>query len=802
MSTVPPAGNDVARTQPFVTDQGALDDDSGRQLARNVALANELLSCGMLSERQVSDTLADWSLYGAVSLRQHLENKNLLSADQLADLDRRVEQAVAAAPPQSPDPGSGNAVASTIMRFDSTGRVARLLGVSSSAGAVPSNEIRSGLTRYRLLKPIGQGGLGRVWLARDLALQRLVALKEIAAVREHPVAVQRFRNEAEITGRLEHPGIVPVYQLAEDADSGRSYYTMRFLGKATLQDSIDEYHERRNDGDDDPMLLQHLLVSFVSVCHAIGHAHSRKVMHRDLKPENVVIDSFGQVIVIDWGLAKLFDEAEIERVGDGAATVADDAAVTTDGQVLGTPLYMAPEQAAGRVDEVDDRTDIYGLGAILFAICTGRPPHEAAHARSTASGRQHAGRALLSEIASGIAPRANELNPQVDPALAAICSKAMARRRYARYQQAAELAEDVQRWMAGQPVSAYQETAGQRVRRWIRSHERLSQLLAGLIAVAFAAGVTLAMAAKQSHDAAQQELYHQAVGDAREIEIQLRDAAMDIGKDARFMASLPPIQAIIRIRAGDAGESEDVWLERLQTIYLGLLQANPDYLAVTFVAAGESTEAGAQAGQGARADEPPPNPAGNMRTRLASTDVVRVERNASDRSYIRAVPQSRLAATDDDQLLAEVIQQELGDVQFSLEQRPQQAAHSEKTRRLIAAVPVFDESTGDPFGMVMIEADLNAKLVSILESLGDVAGEAWIGQAGGEAWISISRENAPRIAPPDALLIDECPETEALAAARTLPFEITDGETYYGIRFRDNPNSQGVTVFVRVLDDD
>ena len=155
---------------------------------------------------------------------------------------------------------------------------------------------------YRLIRKIGQGGLGRVWLAYDESLKRYVAIKEISG-NDTPTAVERFDREAIITGRLEHPGIVPIYQLGTEESTGKSFYVMRFLGKTTLHDAIMEYHERRAEGDDDPMLIRRLLDDFVNACQALGHAHSRQVIHRDLKPENIAIDSFGQVIVIDWGIA-------------------------------------------------------------------------------------------------------------------------------------------------------------------------------------------------------------------------------------------------------------------------------------------------------------------------------------------------------------------------------------------------------------------------------------------------------------------------------------------------------------------
>lgn len=417
--------------------------DAGSKAEHDVAFAAALLGSGLLSDRQLSTLLAGWSIHGTMPLSQQAIESGLLTEAQVGELNqnavRTMQETLAEGGDETDDrrPKSSNLVA-VLDRFDSTGRLARLLGVSSTAAAGSSEE-RASAARYQLIRRLGQGGLGTVWLARDLQLQRLVALKEVAnAAEASDATVGRFRKEAEITGRLEHPGIVPIYQLCEDESTGRAFYTMRFLGKSTLHDSIAEYHERREEGDEDPMLLRHLLAAFVNVCNAVGHAHSRKVIHRDLKPENVVIDSYGQVILIDWGLAKVLDDAAVEQLEEGLISGVGG---TVEGQVLGTPLYMAPEQAAGRIDEVDQRTDIYGLGAILFAIITGYAPHEKTQSQSVDS--RTGVRGMLHSIASGPTPTAAEMHAFVDPALAAICAKAMARKRYARYQTASELSEEV-----------------------------------------------------------------------------------------------------------------------------------------------------------------------------------------------------------------------------------------------------------------------------------------------------------------------------------------------------------------------
>ena len=187
----------------------------------------------------------------------------------------------------------------------------------------------------------------------------------------------RFHREAEITGHLEHPNVVPLYQAGTNPVTHEPFYAMRFVGKRTLADAISEYHERCHLGKSDPLLLHRLLTAFLDVCQAIAYSHSRGVIHRDLKPNNVALDSFGQVIVLDWGLAKISDDGELGSQISGDQDVSDSVLTKTmAGEAIGTPLYMAPEQASGDLESIDHKTDIYGLGAILFDILTGHAPHE------------------------------------------------------------------------------------------------------------------------------------------------------------------------------------------------------------------------------------------------------------------------------------------------------------------------------------------------------------------------------------------------------------------------------------------
>ena len=316
-------------------------------------------------------------------------------------------------------------------------------------------------SRYTLTRLHAEGGLGKVWVAHDTDLNRDVALKEIQPEQAtHPEMWRRFLKEAQVTGQLEHPNIVPVYELARRPEDGQPFYTMRLVRGRTLREEIAEHHKKRARGDADPVGQLKLLQAFVSVCQAIGYAHSRGVLHRDLKPENVVLGGFGEVIVLDWGLAKTIDDAnDLEESPAVALTEDARTEATRAGHLLGSPAYMAPEQAEGRFDLVGTRTDVYGLGAILFEILTGRAPHEG---KDTAE--------IIARILSGETPSSQAVVNSVPPALDAICARAMAKARGDRYPKATALAGDLQLWLADEPVPVYREGWSQRLSRWGRKH--------------------------------------------------------------------------------------------------------------------------------------------------------------------------------------------------------------------------------------------------------------------------------------------------------------------------------------------
>lgn len=320
--------------------------------------------------------------------------------------------------------------------------------------------------RYSLRKEQGRGASGRVLIAFDETIHREIALKELLpgiaggcdedkhrALLHREALTARFLREARITGQLEHPGIVPVYELGQRAD-GAVYYTMKLVRGATLADKL----KTCRNLSDRMVLLNH----FLDLCQAIAYAHSRGVIHRDIKPANVMVGEFGETVLVDWGLVKVQGQ-----VDEGAEKLASELRLLKDasagesvaGKPVGTPSYMPPEQAEGRIAEVDERSDVWSLGAVLYELLTGRPPFTGDSALKVVKMVQK-----------------DEVQPVLDvckeapPELAAVAMRCLKRDPQARYQEVEQLAQEIVAFQTGGLVSAYAYNAGKILIRWAVKH--------------------------------------------------------------------------------------------------------------------------------------------------------------------------------------------------------------------------------------------------------------------------------------------------------------------------------------------
>jgi serine/threonine protein kinase len=278
-----------------------------------------------------------------------------------------------------------------------------------------------GSGRYRLIREIGRGAMGTVYLADDAQLYRRVALKVVGTAPSAVDMAARMWREIRVLAQLEHPGIVPIHDAGTLPD-GRAFYAMKYVQGRRL----DQYAAQ-------PHSLPDLLRVFRRICEPVAFAHSRGVVHRDLKPENIMLGSFGEVLVLDWGVAK------IAALSDTAAAIADSGPGTSHGTVVGTPEYMSPEQAAGDTANIDARSDIYALGRILEYLLRHAPEH----------------------------PKS----------LQAVASRASSRYPRDRYSSVADLAAEIDLYFDGEPVRAYREPVHERTARLLRKHRVIIALI-------------------------------------------------------------------------------------------------------------------------------------------------------------------------------------------------------------------------------------------------------------------------------------------------------------------------------------
>lgn len=347
--------------------------------------------------------------------------------------------------------------------------------------------------RYVLGGEIARGGMGAVLRAADCDLRREVAVKFMLDGRDAKQKL-RFVEEAQITGQLEHPNIVPIHELGIDSQQ-RLFFAMKMVKGRSLAQILDELRASPKTAEKE-WPLSRLLTIFVGVCNALAYAHSRNVVHRDLKPANIMVGDFGEVYVMDWGLAKVMKgEAAPVVVVSAAVPVStglptarsgkvvtnrgEDADLTQDGAVLGTPVYMSPEQATGQLQAIDQRSDIYSLGAILYEMLTLQPPVE----------KEGGHLAVLMRVAQGEIISPEQRNPQrakggkIPRELAAVAMKAMAKEKEQRYRNVENLHKDIERFQEGRSVSAKEYTTAEMLWKLVKRNKGFSAGMAAALLV-------------------------------------------------------------------------------------------------------------------------------------------------------------------------------------------------------------------------------------------------------------------------------------------------------------------------------
>ena len=320
---------------------------------------------------------------------------------------------------------------------------AETLGLDESSTVLAGSICGRYFGDYELVEEIARGGMGVVYKARQVSLNRIVALKMILAGDFSSAAmVERFQTEAEAGARLEHPGIVPIYEIG--AHEGQHYFSMRFVEGGTLRKAMarKKFTPRR------------ATELMAKVAHAVHHAHQHGILHRDLKPGNILLDAAGEPLVADFGMAKILEH---------------DSTLTQSALVVGTPSYMAPEQAAGQTKHLSTAADVYSLGAILYELLTGRAP---LHGPTPAE--------TMRQLMEVEPQRPHLLNAGVDRDLETICLKCLEKNPQRRYGSAEAMAEDLERWLRCEPVLARPTSRWETAWKWVRRQPAIATMAASV----------------------------------------------------------------------------------------------------------------------------------------------------------------------------------------------------------------------------------------------------------------------------------------------------------------------------------
>lgn len=512
---------------------------------RNLLFGVFAIQFRLVTKDQFVETAAAWAVDPEEPLSRRFVRHGILTEEQCRFVERLVDEAVQlhhGNERAALDSLDGEEVASRIIHSvsdSSTGeRLTTALGLPryveggelGDEGDILAIEERPG--RYSKRSEYSRGGMGRILIVHDEYLSRDIALKELlpptasgreakdSPMRASSAYIARFLREAKVTGQLEHPSIVPVYELGRRED-GTLYYTMKLVRGQTFKKALETASNLAERLD--------LLSNFVDLCYAIGYAHSRGVIHRDIKPGNVMLGGFGETVVIDWGLAKIVgveddrDETIRKTIELMRGKPVDDLAKTQAGLQIGTPSYMAPEQAEGKIDELDARTDVFALGVVLYEVLTGHVPFE---------GKTSAD--VMSKIVNEDPPPIRRLEPDAPAELVTICQKAIQKDPEDRYQKAEAFAEDVRRFQTGALVSAYSYSLPEVLVRYYRRHRAMVNTVASGLLLLLVVAVYSYVSIRAARDEAERSAYSNGVVLAGEYQ---RDG--NFGRANEILQSVP-----------------------------------------------------------------------------------------------------------------------------------------------------------------------------------------------------------------------------------------------------------------------
>ncbi len=529
---------------------------------RNLLFAILGMRMQVLPHQSLIDLLSDWPDNQPMTLGEALEARNELDPNDRALVERVMDRHLAA--------HRGDVAASLAALQQPASQLeweheqlapSRIRKAWQNAGR-GQGRWSTAQERFRPVRLLEREGLGEVWVAHDEELAREVCLKRLATnLLSDRGAQERFQREAEVVVMLEHPTVRPIFARGKEAD-GRPFYAMRHIHGNRLDESVARLHQEGGRGgmfssDSPDDFFRELLRRFIAVCHGIAYAHTRGVLHRDLRPENVILGKYGETVIADWSLAKLLDlstSAPQDRQREASLCLRHGLEPLHDAAPEAT-AYVSPEIAAQDMDAVGPATDVYSLGAILYHLLTGHAPFVAVD-----------GEDLLRRVQEGnlVAPR--RAKPGVPAALEAVCRRAMALRPENRYRTAKELGDDLERWLAHEPVRAHQDPAPVRVRRWLKRHPEA--MLGGAATFVAALGATV-----YGWEASRREL----------LESRNQQAAFAVQADRRvqgYAAALDAVDALGELALAPAKATPDAAAARSRTVAGDFVRRGDDHPAL------------------------------------------------------------------------------------------------------------------------------------------------------------------------------------------------------------------------------